>query len=192
MPGTPDPRLAELQAFQALYEVYADGILSASAPVGHANLAALRTPLQQMERRTTEILMEVLGDTTYTLDRPGSAIGRSDVIPMALMGGNNAMPHNFAGSHALVGSMLNQAIGVLRSPSRATSARDPSLTYIGYRGWVLLAIPLRAWCRPVTFLPRMAWRFERRYLSRWWAGVLVSFIGAALFWGFLWAASEIF
>lgn len=75
-------------------------------------LAELREPLQRAEPGITAIMVAVIGEGTFTLGH-GGRVSRRDLLATALMGGNNAMIHNFAPNHAAVSSVLNQAIGAL-------------------------------------------------------------------------------
>ena len=109
-----DPRamLQQLEEFQSAYEGYAEGILERDE--GWDELAKLRKPLQQAEPGITAILVEVIGEGSVSLGY-GPAVSRRNLIATALMGGNNAMVHNFAPNNAAVASLLNQAIGALKT-----------------------------------------------------------------------------
>ena len=109
----PGAMLQQLEEFQVRYEEYADGILGDERS-GRGERVELRGPLQQAEPRITAIMVAVIGAGSFRLGHGGS-VSRRDLLTTALMGGNNAMVHNFAPNHEAVSSVLNQAIGALRA-----------------------------------------------------------------------------
>lgn len=106
--------LRQLEGFQSAYEDYAEGILDKDRRLEWDQLAALREPLQQAEPSITAIILEVVGDKTLSIGYLG-ATSRRELLAIALMGGNNAMGDFFVSANAAVASILNQAIGALKT-----------------------------------------------------------------------------
>ena len=77
---------------------------------------------------------------------------------------------------------LNASASAEEAPSQPTIGQDPRLTYVG--------LPLQPLGNAITFPFRAAWRLERRYLSRRWAGILDSAVGAGLFAAVAWLVAK--
>lgn len=60
----------------------------------------------------TRVLVEIMGISHFGIGRGGS-ISTPDVLPSALLGGNNEMRHNFGDFEAIVTSQLERALGTL-------------------------------------------------------------------------------
>ncbi len=101
----------KLESFLKLFRHYAKGVFGSRR---QDHLDKLRVKLQRIEPPVTAILLEVLGNGSFDVgySRP---ILRSDLLPSALLGGNNEMPHNFGDFEAAVTSSMEKAIGTLEA-----------------------------------------------------------------------------
>ena len=72
----------------------------------------LRIQLQRQELQVTKCILEVIGDGVIGHGHSGR-VSHQDLLPSALMGGNNEMPHNFRDYDAAVTMLLNKALGTL-------------------------------------------------------------------------------
>ena len=101
----------KLESFRKLFHQYAKEVFAAHRP---ELLDELRAQLQRLEPQITTILSEVLGDGSFSIGYSGGISGR-DLLPSALMGVNNEMPHNFADFEGAVTSSLERALGTLEA-----------------------------------------------------------------------------
>jgi len=86
-------------------------------------LDELRIQLQFKEPRITQILEEGFPGRTLGLGRGGST-SISDLLPSALLGGNNEMVHNFHNYSTVISSILHRALGKIEAglwPQRETT-----------------------------------------------------------------------
>ena len=110
----PGAMLQQLEEFQSAFEKYAEGILDKDLRLERDELAELRERLQQAEPSITAVIVAVIGDKTLSVGFMGTT-SRRDLLAIALMGGNNAMAEIFTPARATVVSVLNQAIGALKT-----------------------------------------------------------------------------
>lgn len=103
-----------LQSFLESFNQYATEVFGDHR---RERLDELRTELQQREPQITKLVLDIIGDSTYTLGSFGyrAAVSTRDLISTALLGGNNELPHNFHDYQTLVTSALNKALGVLKA-----------------------------------------------------------------------------
>lgn len=102
-----------LQEFQELFADYSSSILENGSREDRADL---RLRLQQKEPVVSKLVLDIRGDSIHTFGGgyvPRFNVAARDVIRSALLGGNNAMPHNFVDSKAVVEALLNEAIGTV-------------------------------------------------------------------------------
>ncbi len=100
-----------LELFLRIFNEYADEIFGGHV---HCSLDRLRAQLQKQEPQITKIIIDVLGDGVINLDRLGG-VSHRDLLPSALMGGNNELSHNFASLEAPVTMLLNKALGTIEA-----------------------------------------------------------------------------
>lgn len=96
-----------LQSFLSDFEDYAGEVFDEHR---QALLDELRGKLQLKEPRITAILEEGFSGKVFGLGYSGS-VSISDLVPSALMGGNNELPHNFHAYNTIVTSLLRRALG---------------------------------------------------------------------------------
>lgn len=101
----------QLQSFLNSFNEYAEEVFGAYR---RDRLDELRSKLQRLEPQITAILLEVLGEGSFGMGHSGT-VSRRELLPSALMGGNNEMPHNFGGFKAAVTSSLERALGTLEA-----------------------------------------------------------------------------
>lgn len=131
MPPTPpeqNPELMKdaLEAFLELFEEYASGILG-SRDIPGSELLELRNSLQVLEPGVTDIICRVVGNLRHNVGR-GTSIRTKFLLSDSLMGGNNAMPHNFRDFYAVAPSSVRRAIGTLKSGLWTGPTTTPVLT----------------------------------------------------------------
>ena len=127
--------IAELESFLESFRQYAKVVYS-EEPTN--KLEALASPLRIAEPKITDMISKVLGNGQFEIGVPFAMRGRlvtySDLLGNALLGGNNAMPHNFGDFNAAVTQVLEKAIGTLKAglwppktPSPVLVIRDAEL-----------------------------------------------------------------
>jgi hypothetical protein len=77
----------------------------------------LRTKLQRQAPFITKLLLDIVGDSVFTLGSFGYSrnVALRELLLSALMGGNNELTHNFYDYKAPVLAVLNQALGIIDS-----------------------------------------------------------------------------
>jgi len=113
-----------LESFRHLFNEYAEEVFGDHR---RERLDELRTKLQRLEPQITSILLEVLGEGTFGMG-PSQTLSRGDLLPSALMGGNNEIRHNFRDFMAGVTSCLERALGTLEAGLWPPSEPTPVLT----------------------------------------------------------------
>ena len=112
-----DQMMETLETFQKLFNDYASHIFGRPEAPGPSRVKGLLTELRQMEPKVTEIITTVDGARSYTT---GSmvrqyTVSNRDLLRSALLGGNNAMPHNFSDFDSIVTAAIDSTIGVLKA-----------------------------------------------------------------------------
>ena len=100
-----------LESFRDSFNEYAKEVFGNHRRV---RLDELRPKLQRLEPRITAILLEVLGEGSFGLGHSGT-VSRRDLLPSALMGGNNEARPNFREFSAAVTSSLERTLGTLEA-----------------------------------------------------------------------------
>jgi len=115
-----------LKSFLKMFNEYSDEIFGDRRP---ERLDTLRSQLQQLEPQITHIIVTVLGDGVITLGSFGrlTRISHRDLIPTALLGGNNELTHNFYDYKSPVTNMLNRALGTIEAGLWPPSEPQPIL-----------------------------------------------------------------
>lgn len=98
-----------LKSFLKMFNEYAQEVYG-----GRLRLNELRGNLQRQEPKVTRYILDILGDAAIDFGR-GARISRGDLLSNSLLGGNNAMPHNFRHYEAFVTDILNRAIGAIEA-----------------------------------------------------------------------------
>ena len=101
-----------LNSFLEIFNKYSEEIFGAHRS---KRLDSLRTQLQKQEPRVTNVLLQIIGDGTVGISSmtQSQTISHRDLLPTALMGGNNEMSHNFRVYEAPVTNLLNRALGAI-------------------------------------------------------------------------------
>lgn len=101
-----------LESFLNLFNEYAGEIFGEHRS---DHLDRFRTQLQKKEPQVTKLLVEILGDKVIAVAGFGRSvqIPSRDLLPTALMGGNNAEKVNFYDFNAPVTSLLTRAVGAI-------------------------------------------------------------------------------
>lgn len=113
----------KLESFLGLFNEYAEEVYGDHR---REHLDKSRGQLQRLEPQVTAILLEVLGDASFHSAHSGR-ISRADLLPTALMGGNNEMSHNFRDFGAAVTSSVGRALGTLEAGLWPANERKPVL-----------------------------------------------------------------
>ncbi len=73
----------------------------------------MRVELQRMEPRVTHYLLQINGDGVLVTGGFGTRqqIAHRDLLGLAILGGNNELPHNFGDYNYGVTALLNRALG---------------------------------------------------------------------------------
>jgi len=103
----PKQIIAELEAFLEDFRQYGKEVYSKEKT---ENFEALGSRLRRAEPRITDIILKIVGDCIFQLGHFGNTT-RKDLLSNALMGGNNALPHNFRDFEAAVIMTLEKTIG---------------------------------------------------------------------------------
>ncbi len=111
-PAQTQPVKDKLGSFIKLFNKYANEIFGQRR---RGRLDNLRTELQKLEPEVTRIMIEILGDGVISTGGFGvlQKISHRDLLPTALMGGNNEMKHNFHDYQGPVTAWLNRALGAI-------------------------------------------------------------------------------
>jgi hypothetical protein len=119
-----------LEQFRNSFNIYSGDVFGNGSRIV---LDRQRNRLQLLEPKVTQSLSLVLGSRSYQIQNMGS-VKLINLLPMALMGGNNEMVHNFASLDTAVVSALNMAIGTVdaglwppKEPTPKLSIRDDEL-----------------------------------------------------------------
>lgn len=99
-----------LEEFLSGFSMYADFVFD--RPVSGKTFQELASQLKRLEPQVTRILLDVSGDSIFDLGWQGKTT-TSDVLTVALMGGNNAMPHNFGSYYAAAETIIEKTLGIL-------------------------------------------------------------------------------
>ena len=121
--------IGALESFEEGFEEYADylfGTRSSTTAKGD-EVEKIRRQLQRKEPAVTDILCKVRGNLRHNLDNRQTTTTRHLLIA-ALLGGNNAMVHNFRGSYALVTASVQGAIGTLEADLWSPGGPEPTLS----------------------------------------------------------------
>lgn len=80
-------------------------------------LDELRTNLQRQAPSVTQLLLNIVDNIIFTIGSLGyyRDVALRDLLPSALMGGNNELTHNFYDYKAPILSVLNRALGIIDS-----------------------------------------------------------------------------
>ncbi len=103
-----------LKSFLDTFNAYSDEIFGESR---RDHLDDLRTKLQRQEPLITKHILDIIEDRIFRLGSFGysQTVSLRDLLPSALMGGNNELPHNFYDYKAPVTSVLTRALGMIES-----------------------------------------------------------------------------
>lgn len=103
-----------LESFLDLFNKYAEEIFGERR---RDHLDALRTKLQRLEPQVTKMLLGILGDRVVGVAGFGRSVtlSISDLLPTALMGGNNEEKHNFYDFKGPVTAILTRALGAIET-----------------------------------------------------------------------------
>lgn len=101
-----------LKSFLQTFNKYSDEIFGERR---RNRLDDLRTKLQYQEPRVTKLLLDIVGAHKISGFGFKGSVALRDVLPSALMGGNNELTHNFYDYKAPVLSVLNRALGIIDS-----------------------------------------------------------------------------
>lgn len=119
----------ELESFLRKFSDYAREIYAGRASSARANFEA---DLRKLEPGITHKIVGILGNGILSVSGPfgprPAAIRYSDFIGMALLGGNNALPHNFAEFEPGVKALLEKAIGTVQAGLWPPELESPKLT----------------------------------------------------------------
>ena len=101
-----------LNSFLEIFKKYSKEIFGAHRS---KQLDSLRTQLQKQEPLVTRLLVGILGDRVIGIAGFARSfeIHSRDLLPTALMGGNNEMKQNFRDYKTPVTSLLNRALGAI-------------------------------------------------------------------------------
>jgi len=101
-----------LNSFLEIFNKYSKEIFGAYRS---ERLDSLRTQLQKQEPQVTNMLLQILGDGTVGISSmtQSQTIPHRDLLPTALMGGNNEISHNFYYYEAPVINLLYRALGTI-------------------------------------------------------------------------------
>lgn len=122
-----------LNSFLEVFNKYSEEIFGAHRS---KHLDSLRTQLQKQEPQVTRLLLGILGDGVVGIAgfARSQTISHRDLLPTALMGGNNEEKHNFYDYKAPVTNLLNRALGTIdtglwppKEPTPVLVIRDDEL-----------------------------------------------------------------
>lgn len=126
----PKQVVAELEAFLEDFKQYGKEVYSKEKT---ENFEGLGSRLRRSAPRITDIILKIVGDGTFQLGYSGYT-SYKDLMSVAVMGGNNALPHNFRDFEAPVFSILEKTIGTIESglwppktPTPVLIVHDPEL-----------------------------------------------------------------
>lgn len=122
-----------LNSFLEIFNKYSKEIFGAHR---RDRLDKFRIQLQQQEPQVTKYILDILGDGTLAVGSFGirHTLSHRDLLPTALMGGNNEEKHNFYDYEAPVTNLLNRALGTIdaglwppKEPTPVLVIRDDEL-----------------------------------------------------------------
>ncbi len=115
-----------LNSFLEIFNKYSEEIFGAHQS---QRLDSLRTQLQKQEPRVTNVLLRILGEGVVGINSMARSqtISHRDLLPTALMGGNNEMSHNFYYYEAPVTNLVNRALGKIDAGLWPTKEPKPVL-----------------------------------------------------------------
>jgi hypothetical protein len=115
-----------LQSFLDIFNQYSDEIYGDH---NQAKLDQLRTQLQRMEPQVSKYIVEIIGGGTVTVGSFGliQRIAHIDLLPTALMGSNNELPHNFHDFKEPATMLLNRALGCIDTELWPPKEPEPTL-----------------------------------------------------------------
>jgi len=118
-----------LEEYLELFMQYSALIFGPANSSDQERFNGIQSRLRRMEPKATQIVVEVLGNSVYSFGSFGTRHQAAirDVMPAAVAGGNNAMPHNFGDFKAVVTSTLERAIGAINAGVWSPEPTPPTL-----------------------------------------------------------------